>query len=436
MRRKSVIIWIVVLAGLASFGAWVCSWAGEKPVISVDYVAKFNEARQPTDYRPEDDGMEMLDEALTKTTNLSVVLSERGWLYNASDDRIDEVRGWIEANKEATSLYEHGLAKRYIFWKKSANTSAAGAVGQRMDECWVLARVLMLRGELKAMDGDTSGGLQDAAAGGQMAVIMGKCPMLHEWRTSRSIEQEWCRRTLAILAHGKPTAKDLDDTAAAISHLPDINDVLDEHLKSERYSVYDMMQRFFTDDGKGDGRVCVSVGEVIQYQDMGQEVRDLWGVATQPGRKETVKKFEETQLKARELAAMEPWQIRQKGVTASMAISKAIEGNMFLGIMREWSELTGVYQNSRIARTGTQATVAVLRYKMDAGRLPVGWDEVVQKGYLRAAPIDGYSGVPLVYRRMDSGFEVYSAGPNYRDDGCDKDEDIVFWPVEKGKSLD
>jgi hypothetical protein len=58
-------------------------------------------------------------------------------------------------------------------------------------------------------------------------------------------------------------------------------------------------------------------------------------------------------------------------------------------------------------------------------------------------PMDPYSDEPLVYRRTDRGFTLYSVGPDFADDGgepglnadgkprlwADKG-DTVFWPIQ------
>ena len=57
--------------------------------------------------------------------------------------------------------------------------------------------------------------------------------------------------------------------------------------------------------------------------------------------------------------------------------------------------------------------------------------------YLRAAPLDIYSGQPLIYKRTDDGrgCMLYSVGENQLDDGGRMDEDrpergdVLFWPV-------
>jgi len=83
-------------------------------------------------------------------------------------------------------------------------------------------------------------------------------------------------------------------------------------------------------------------------------------------------------------------------------------------------------------------TLAILRYRADTGRLPASLDEVVSAGYLDAMPMDPFGDGPLVYRRRDGDFVLYSRAFDLDDDGGvpsdwgkgDAGGDNVFWPVE------
>ncbi len=86
----------------------------------------------------------------------------------------------------------------------------------------------------------------------------------------------------------------------------------------------------------------------------------------------------------------------------------------------------------------------MVRYKQDKGSYPESLDKLVTAGYLKEIPLDTFSDKPLVYKKTDDDFILYSVGPNFIDDGGqvyrdDKgivrqwaDEgDAVFWPVFK-----
>jgi len=66
----------------------------------------------------------------------------------------------------------------------------------------------------------------------------------------------------------------------------------------------------------------------------------------------------------------------------------------------------------RTARTA----LAVLRYRLAAGRLPDVLTDLVPI-YLDAVPIDPFDGNELRYKKLDTGFVVYSIGEDLSDDG-------------------
>jgi hypothetical protein len=66
-------------------------------------------------------------------------------------------------------------------------------------------------------------------------------------------------------------------------------------------------------------------------------------------------------------------------------------------------------------------------------------DELVAAGYLAELPMDPYSEWPLVYRRTEGNFMLYSRGADFKDNngvhspkwGADaRGGDYVFWPVQ------
>ena len=97
------------------------------------------------------------------------------------------------------------------------------------------------------------------------------------------------------------------------------------------------------------------------------------------------------------------------------------------------------------------AILAVLQYEKEQGELPQSLDVLVEKGLLNEVPIDPFSDKPLVYRKTDDGFTLYSVGLNFIDDGGMPDDykgknkspqakkwtekgDTVFWPVNPDNS--
>jgi hypothetical protein len=98
------------------------------------------------------------------------------------------------------------------------------------------------------------------------------------------------------------------------------------------------------------------------------------------------------------------------------------------------------------AKAHYEAAITILaleRWNLDKNEYPESLNELIDGGYLTNLPMDPYNDKPLVYKRTDVGFILYSVGYNFVDDGGagsnmkywiwgDEDSqcDAVFWPVE------
>jgi hypothetical protein len=88
--------------------------------------------------------------------------------------------------------------------------------------------------------------------------------------------------------------------------------------------------------------------------------------------------------------------------------------------------------------------IAIFRYNRDTGRFPQNLNQLVTAGYLKQLPIDSFADKPLVYKKTEDNFILYSFGPDFKDDDgvSAKDSkgrvrpwrdngDTVFWPLPK-----
>jgi len=80
-----------------------------------------------------------------------------------------------------------------------------------------------------------------------------------------------------------------------------------------------------------------------------------------------------------------------------------------------------------------QAAVLIEKFRLDEQSLPTNLNELMPE-YLSAIPIDPFSGKPVLYKKLDKGYVVYSVGGNLIDDGgvgrtpglFNEDPDIIF----------
>ncbi|HUU20759.1 MAG TPA: hypothetical protein VMW72_26670 [Sedimentisphaerales bacterium] len=98
--------------------------------------------------------------------------------------------------------------------------------------------------------------------------------------------------------------------------------------------------------------------------------------------------------------------------------------------------------------------LALQRWRLDKEDYPDRLEELVKGDYLKQLPNDPYSDKPLIYKKTDDVFTLYSVGENFKDDsgevlryfrtgevakwgfwGSEKYGDAVFWPVANSKAL-
>jgi hypothetical protein len=212
-------------------------------------------------------------------------------------------------------------------------------------------------------------------------------------------------------------------------------------LTGEKVFWYDEIQRTFTDDGEGDGRV-LSRGLVYVVHDWKDS---LWRLLTfsYPSRQEFIAEIDKYFEQAEELLSEMPWDLHNESTVAD-EWSKALEQtSLMLKIVGPVHErISQIAWRLKTHRIGLLTLLAIIRYQKDQGRYPENLNEVVLTGYLNSLPEDPFSDGPLVYKQTDDGFLLYSLGSDFEDDGGQPgldskgkprmwpdDGDWVFWPM-------
>ncbi|HEY4311494.1 MAG TPA: hypothetical protein VGN12_18745 [Pirellulales bacterium] len=206
---------------------------------------------------------------------------------------------------------------------------------------------------------------------------------------------------------------------------------------AERAVIGDILQRAYTDDGHGNGRITaagLSLAERWKYnyaQPMPGNKDDalLWlagpGIsAVVAGRAET-REFMRGFLD-RAIAAHQgpPWQWDSTAIEAAdhefrAAIATPLGKVRYLfpnlmmpGIMSTFSDVEHAIQ----ARDAAEVVIALVLFHRKTATWPASLNELVPD-LLPAVPADRYDGQPLRYRLRDGRPVVYSIGPDRHDDG-------------------
>jgi len=212
-------------------------------------------------------------------------------------------------------------------------------------------------------------------------------------------------------------------------------------FEAEMAFWYDLVQRGFTDDGKGSGRV-LKEGLPLVVKDVKSSLAGFffWNY---PDRGEIVSGIERYFQQAEELLNKTPWHLRNAGGDLE-GWGRIGEDFFILRVLGPAHGRIGQLNWRTITRRrGLLMVLAILRHKKENGEFPRDLSELIKAGNIKVLPMDPYSDKPLVYRRTVDSFLLYSVGENFTDDGGevvrDKEDkvkkwadegDWVFWPVQ------
>lgn len=208
-------------------------------------------------------------------------------------------------------------------------------------------------------------------------------------------------------------------------------------LASEKAMFMDIIQKSYTDDGQGDGRMTSaglklwnetatqasfsseetkwSLGSAVQYT---LAPTSLLFLAT---RRQLTEKTNEFFDRADQAIMAKASDNNPRGRGDLSALEKDLESlpisyqplKLLFPAILMCDQAT---QRGQINSNAVLTALAVIRYERKHGSLPESLDEIVGE-YLKEVPLDLLDGKPLRYRRQNGGFIIYSVGVNGVDDG-------------------
>ena len=453
---------IVIL--FVCFIVYVAWFLTGKPVITTNYVEQLNRMARPT-----------ADESL----NAAPLYQKAIELYEASSDTVAKLIGkkynettsedkhvmekWLADNNDILDLVIDGSKKPY-YWQKYGDK-------QDTDEMMAIllpnlagfrsmARALLRwRVWISAEGGRYVDALDDIKAGFRLGQHLKENGTFIEQLVGIAIRSMAVQELRGIVSELR-----IDSVELAVFQKDFEQMFTDEDFvisfDTEKLFMYDEIQRCFTEDRFGGGHLyparIMAIGDDIKYKiyDVLSEVvisPDVWMASlhvlfAHPNKQQTREMADRFYAFWDKMARKTPGQLHSEAIDIEKETAELIRGNILLEILTP--AIHRVCEISYRNKTDVDATlviIAVLRYNQDNGDYPENLEQLITTGFLKEPPIDSFSdSKPLVYKKTDDSFLLYSVGSNFTDDGGrvvrdDKgrikmwaDEgDWVFWPVTK-----
>jgi len=455
--RKAVVrsfqaVGIVILYILICFAPLVLG----RPNVSVNYADWLNEQGRAGRAQSEN-AYPYYEKAVAASVKMPGLLTETKvqWPADFNDVEVQQLTQWLSESGEAFNLLVQGTRKPY-YW--SVYTLAETDLNKGMDgfipvlidsvlmknlsEYRTLARAMNWRSRYKAYEGNVESALEDCIS----LVKFGR----HQQGKGLLIEQ-LVGIAIEALAHGSISVI-IEKTDVPSNTLKSIHEQLQAefagaqkvvNLDGEKAFLYDYIQRTFTDDGSGGGRMLARGAPLA----VGDWKTGMWRFATlsYPDRREVTRMVDQYYEFAGQLLDETPLQLERTDESEKLG---EIAGKSFLIkiLAPAHDRIVNICWRVKTHRIAVLTMLALARFEKDKGRYPENLASLVELGYLKEIPNDPYSDGPLVYKRTDESFILYSLGENLTDDGgrvARRDDgrikqwasegDWVFWPVPQSE---
>ena len=129
-------------------------------------------------------------------------------------------------------------------------------------------------------------------------------------------------------------------------------------------------------------------------------------------------------------------EVKKYDKTAQMMVE-----NVLYPYVSSITALHQIYYKNKAVCEALLAILAVLRYEIANKTFPESLEILVSERYLNCLPIDPFSDQPLIYKKENGNFLLYSIGRDFDDDDGlhnnnwgKTDGDYVFWPMQHTKT--
>jgi len=370
-----------------------------------------------------------------------------------TDLEIEYISPWIRQNEAAWQELLAGSAKSYCYLPYTHNPnnndkSVMSILMPPLHSLKNLARMAAWRSRIDRDQGRPQQSTETCLAIARAAGHLQGKGTLVEQLVGLAISSLAHAEIMSTLADQKISAPHLQRLQEQMSQIypggyPLVN------MEVERLTFMDIVQRSFTDGGPGGGHLIP--GSWNHYTNLDQRMfMPLYTAASMvhARRDATIAKANEIYALQSEVARMTPYQRHVSDLkTADQIMYESWHSYRFflIGVfMPATARISEIAYRGKIYHEATVVILALQRWRLEKDQYPATLGELVTAGFLNELPMDPWSDKPLVYKKTDDDFILYSVGYNFTDDGGEygtdrngnfrqwsDNGDTVFWPVIK-----
>lgn len=420
-----------------------------RPTISVNYIDWLNDLVRAGRSDADNAGpfYEKAVKLYVKNTHDWLNGSRKVWSQDLNDVELNVVSNWLEDNQPALNALREG-SRRPGFWNEyrsdqtELNKSLVEKAMEILPEYRHLAFAMNWQIRDEVDDGDVEAAFSDCVVLTKFGGHLQGHGLLIEQLVGIAIEGLANSVTFKLLDRIDVPADVLKSTYEQLySQFNTQKPVIS--MEAEKVFWYDQIQRTFTDDGNGHGRM---LAKGIPYVITDDWKKNLWRFVSfnYPDRQQVVADIDKYFQSFVDILSQTPWELHDKNIYEQISNDINITPLMLTLQTPAHQRVNQLTWRLKTGREALLTVLAVMRYQKDKGRYPSGLNELLREGYLKKLPMDPYSEGPLVYKKSETGFIIYSIGMDLKDDGGEmgltnrgkpkmfmENGDWVFWPVLK-----
>ncbi len=371
------------------------------------------------------------------------------------------VAKWIEDNKPAWQEFAAGSSKSYCYREYESGCQGEGPVlftilMPELSGLRQLARLGTWQARVAISRGDTQQAIQACLAVTRAGSHWQGKGTLVEQLVGLGMVSLGHDEILDIVATQELSAAELTRLQQQLVRMyPQGYCAID--IESERLGFLDVVQYVFTDGGPGGGHLVPSRWPQLSSEAIftaESELEIFMPLSTAASmvharRDDTVATFNELFDKLTEITQLSPYQRHMRNLRSDDFVSAVPKYRYFLIqlLVPAVDRVSEIGYRGKVSHQATLTILAAKRWRLEKNTYPATLDELLAAGYLKERPMDPYSDKPLIYKRTDGGFALYSVGPNFTEEGGEpgKDRqgrarmwqengDTVFWPLPEAEA--